>query len=639
MGIRRLLPLAVLGAAAVLAPAADAGADACPSGRSCYELSVPLDRSGEAPGTVRLWVERVPARRASRPPLFVLARGPGMSSTWFFGDDRIRWLFPRVRRERDIVVLDLRGTGRSSPLVCPALQEPPPAYWSTTDIAECGASLGPRSAFHSATDSAADIEAVRSLLGVDEIALFGDVDGADAALAYARDHPGRVERLLLQSPRSLDAYDALRRESLQTVPRILDEICGEGACRSSTPDAAADLRELVARLEEEPLTGFAIDDAGQGQPLAIAGQGLLSVFRAAEFDRTVLAMLPGALRNALRGDPLPLLRLSVHDGTDGEWRKSVRQMSFAANLAARCGERGLPWTSVTPFAERMPRAEWLAQGLSPGALGPFGLRTAFGGVIEHCAAWPAAPDPEPAALRPLPAVPTLIVAGGQSVTAPVEVARQVAAAIPGAHLLEVPGDGFDVLEEDREGCERAVVASFLVGGGPSPDRPWQCPGEGVEIRPVDPVPLSLDDLEPAGGSGTGDAGRTLAAVRRTIQDGFATLYREVMRRSPDGVVQGRTSVGALRAGTYELGDRELDADRRVRLHAASLIEGVRVTGWMSPYDSDLSESRGSFVVEGDAASPGRLILRHGVLSGQLGGREVEGELTMEFADVVGLAGG
>jgi hypothetical protein len=42
-------------------------------------MSVPLDRSGNVPGRVRLFVERIRARQrggATQPPLVVLAGGP-----------------------------------------------------------------------------------------------------------------------------------------------------------------------------------------------------------------------------------------------------------------------------------------------------------------------------------------------------------------------------------------------------------------------------------------------------------------------------------------------------------------------------------------------------------------------------------
>src|SRR5918997_1669437 len=84
-------------------------------GFACARLSVPLDRTGGAPGRVSLLVKRVRARRrggATRPPLVLLAGGPGQSATESFGGDSLGLLYS-VYRHRDLIPFDQRRTGRS----------------------------------------------------------------------------------------------------------------------------------------------------------------------------------------------------------------------------------------------------------------------------------------------------------------------------------------------------------------------------------------------------------------------------------------------------------------------------------------------------------------------------------------------
>ena len=55
-------------------------------------------------------------------PFFMLAGGPGDAPSFnacFFSR-----VFHDIRRKRDIVLVDLRGTGKSSPLLCPELGQP-----------------------------------------------------------------------------------------------------------------------------------------------------------------------------------------------------------------------------------------------------------------------------------------------------------------------------------------------------------------------------------------------------------------------------------------------------------------------------------------------------------------------------------
>src|SRR5262249_59756362 len=101
------------------APAADAAFAACGTNISCETVTVPLDRSGQVPGTVDLAVRKV---NASQTPgagaMFVLAGGPGQAATPLTAAFAAT-LGPALRT-RDLIVFDQRGTGLSGRLVCPS---------------------------------------------------------------------------------------------------------------------------------------------------------------------------------------------------------------------------------------------------------------------------------------------------------------------------------------------------------------------------------------------------------------------------------------------------------------------------------------------------------------------------------------
>jgi len=198
------------------------------SARSCARLTVPLDRSGTVPGTVILRVERQKAKRSTRPPLFLIAGGPGRSTTRTFDRDTVSDLFGTESRSRDIVLMDQRGTGGSGALDCPALQR---GQAKVAAIAECAARLGPRRDFYSSTDMADDIDAVREALGAEQIAIFGAAYGTHVALTYARRYPSRVDRIVLDSVHGPNGADVFQRSSMAAVPRVLNRLCGRRQCR------------------------------------------------------------------------------------------------------------------------------------------------------------------------------------------------------------------------------------------------------------------------------------------------------------------------------------------------------------------------------------------------------------------------
>ena len=117
-------------------------------GAQCGSLAVPLDQSGRVPGTLRLHIERIPARGTSRGALFVLEGGPGGSVTASRQDYAVA--FHRQLADRDLVLVDQRGTGLSGALRCPKLKIPDsaPALGQADLAAACATRLGAAAHFY-----------------------------------------------------------------------------------------------------------------------------------------------------------------------------------------------------------------------------------------------------------------------------------------------------------------------------------------------------------------------------------------------------------------------------------------------------------------------------------------------------------
>ena len=85
----------------------------------CGQLAVPENPAAPAGRKIELFVARIPAiNEHGRPdPLFLLAGGPGLAATTFYTG--VAPVFERLHRDRDIVLVDQRGTGGSNALNCP----------------------------------------------------------------------------------------------------------------------------------------------------------------------------------------------------------------------------------------------------------------------------------------------------------------------------------------------------------------------------------------------------------------------------------------------------------------------------------------------------------------------------------------
>ena len=260
-------------------------------------------------------------------------------------------LFGPILRTRDVIVIDLRGTGDSAVLRCPALERTQGTSVRAA-VGECAATLGPRRAFYTTRDNVADLDAVRAAIGAPQIALYGVSYGSQVALAYARSHPNRVDRLVLESVVPPGGPDPLLRSSFTAAPRVMRSFCAEVGCRSVTRDAGRDLVWLAGRLARRPLRGWTFDAHGLGHRATLTGIDLLDVVLSGDLDPTERAQVPGAVRNALRGDSAPILRLAGQ-GSDAGLGNDPRAFSAATFTATSCEEDQLPWVRTAAPADRL----------------------------------------------------------------------------------------------------------------------------------------------------------------------------------------------------------------------------------------------------------------------------------------------
>jgi pimeloyl-ACP methyl ester carboxylesterase len=618
----RVLALPVVAAVFVLALAAPAdGAlrfKRCGAfGFDCARLNVPLDHSGVVPGRVSLFVKRIRApRRPRRGALFVLAGGPGQSASAAFSGESLGALFPAFRN-RDLIVFDQRGTGRSGLLRCRAIERA--NLLDAGRAAEaCAEQLGARRAFYTSRDSADDIEAIRRELGVPKISLYGTSYGTKVALGYALRYPANVERLVLDSVVEAAGPNALYLDTFAAVPRALGAICRSG-CRAFTPDALADVAALVGRMAAGPLRGRLVDRRGRRRSAAMGRSDLFAVLLGGDFDPAMRAAFPGAVRAALDGDATPLLRLRRRAfALDGE-PPPPRLLSTALYAATTCEETPFPWARATPPdpAERVRQATLVAGGAPDAAFFPFDRDTAIhNDLVALCGRWPAAPVDPVFGPGPFPDVPVLLLEGEDDLRTPVENAQRVAAQFPHSALVVAPATGHSALGADPGGCTRRAFARFFQG------RPVQtrC-GRVRRVFPATPPPpTALRQVPPVRSVG-GLRGRTLTAVSLTLRDVAEDALSELIADLGDpDLARG----GGLRAGRYRL-----DGRGTLHLHGVAFVPGVRLSGRIARFTG--GRQRGRLRVGGPATPDGVLAVRRRRFTGHLGGVRVSARLAPAIA--------
>jgi pimeloyl-ACP methyl ester carboxylesterase len=631
MRIRSLLatglaaPLAACLLALAPAPSAQAlGFSACPHepGFACTTIAVPLNRSGAVPGTISLSVERLQAGLApSSSAVIGLAGGPGQAANPLASF--IAKAIAPALHSRDLIVYDQRGTGRSNPLNCEALQNPLALAGSGLAVGrlaeQCALQLGPaRGAFTSA-ESVQDIETIRQTLGYEKLVLYGTSYGTKVALEYAERYPEHVEALVLDSVVLPAGPDPFGLSTLQAVRPVLEELCSEGACAHITSDPVGDLAHLAAQLRTHALSGSVYDGSGRRHSDTLGEADLLGILEAGDLNPALRALLPAAVQSALRRDPDPLLRLKllseglipnvpVPPRGSGAEREASEEEDSALFLATSCEEKPFPWQRTASPATRGAEALAALHALPSAAFYPFDAATAWANsLIPACLNWPdASPAPPPTA--PPPNVPTLILSGAQDLRTPTANARVIAAQIPDAQLLLVPYTGHSVLGSDLSGCAETAVSDFFAGGvGGGPIQP--CKPVSNPFSPTPITPTRLASIKPVPGLG-GNRGRTLTAVLDTLVD----LERQVIGATlqVEQELPSGSSFGGLHGGYAKL------SSSAVRLHDFTFVPGVALSGTLPASEGKLHAI--TIRISGAAAAHGTVAIGSGErVTGTLGG--------------------
>ena len=137
---------------------------------------------------------------SSRIRLFVLAGGPGMAATTFYAS--AAFSFERIHRDRDIVLVDQRGTGQSNPLNC-ALDDDALYRASDAEVAadarRCLTTLEKTAhvEFYTTSVAVRDLDTVRAALGYARINLYGVSYGTRVAQHYVRRYPSQTRAVIL----------------------------------------------------------------------------------------------------------------------------------------------------------------------------------------------------------------------------------------------------------------------------------------------------------------------------------------------------------------------------------------------------------------------------------------------------------
>jgi pimeloyl-ACP methyl ester carboxylesterase len=415
----------------------------------CGTLTVYENRATKQGRQIDLNIVLLPALRADAQPdpLFFLAGGPGQGAAKLA--KTVREIFRRVQNDRDIVLVDQRGTGKSNPLACYNDDDSLRALTQSLDqaleeVKQCRAKYDADLTLYTTTIAMDDLDDVRAFLGYEKINVYGGSYGTRAALVYMRQHPDRLRSVILDgvAPTFMRLPLFFPRDTQRAFDLLVRDCEQDDGCRKAYPNLAARTTALMARLEkDQPTVHVTHPRTGERADIAIEPRLLANVIVSTLYSPMASALVPAVIAAAERNDFQSMLALAGI-GSGGE----EPNMAIGMQLSVIC-------------AEDAPRntADELKQQADSTLFGKYVMTI----QQQACEFWPRG-TVDPSFYEPLHSdIPTLVLSGEVDPVTPPTWGEQAASTLSRSKHVVLPGTGHTA---GGTGCGQRIMREFIEEG-------------------------------------------------------------------------------------------------------------------------------------------------------------------------------
>jgi len=371
-------------------------------------------------------------------------------------------MMSQIHEDRDIVLVDQRGTGKSNPLRCLT-----PEDESLTDeqviakLKACPETLDADLRFYTTEIAMTDLDEVRAALGYESINIYGASYGTRAALTYLRMFPEHVRTVTLDAV--VDSGFVMFVDAAEDGQASLEEFFAhceaDEACNSTFPKLRSEFNDLLLRLEESPVE-ITIPHPLTNQPL----------------DLTVTRqMITNMVFNTLYvPDLVATLPLSIHAAYADENYVPLISQAFLVDAGIYDGMfYAVTCTEDAPLISASEAAARCKQSV-------FGDRTVDFAAV--CADWPKGKVSPEFRTPVVSNVPVLILSGGADPITPPWHAEKVAENLTNEIHLVFSGMGHGNFSSR---CSTNIFKSFIASASI----------EGLDtscVKDIQPPPFFMD---------------------------------------------------------------------------------------------------------------------------------------------------
>lgn len=424
-------------------------------GAQCGELSVLEDPANPDGPYINLNILRLPAINPvpKGDPLFLIQGGPGGSSVDMAS--QVHFFFSEVRKNRDLVFIDQRGTGKSNPLSCDNLSEADLQLPETEQeklyiqhIKNCAEKYRAQVPFYTTPYAVMDLDAVRKALGYESVNLWGGSYGTRVVLEYMRTRPESLRTVVMDgvAPVHIALPKFFQRDAWAALMALNEECKEQGECQRLYGDVLIHAELINKRLHAAQKAGqptvvtYEHPRYQQATELVMTPKNFSMLVFMSLYSRDLTSLLPRALAEAAQGK----FRLLAALHALASEQSSFTGISEGMRYSIICNEDNY-------FINSQDVADAKA------FLGVNMLQD----MASICGFWPKAELPSEYFTPVKSQLPALLLSGGHDPVTPERWAQQVAQQLPNAKLLSAPGGNHIV---SMEGCMPQIIAQFIEQG-------------------------------------------------------------------------------------------------------------------------------------------------------------------------------
>lgn len=438
---------------------------------TCGYVLVPESYSQPESRTIKLFtaVFHAVAEEPAPDPVIYITGGPGEAAFEEDGGAGWWWFSEPFRRQRDFVVFDQRGVGRSRPsLDCPELDavaaqaRVAPRSTALIRAAEVDATRACRHRLrgagidldaYSTAEIAQDVITLASALEAERVNLMAISYGTRVALTALRQSPRSLRSLVLDSPYPPGVYDLAERPRLiARVYRQLYQDCSfDLLCAAAFPDLEQRFLRTVDALHARPAVLPAPDGGPQAQVTLTADMfvaSLSSAFLSLEDIRLLPAVISAA-----------------DEGSFDSVRQWVAPQVFASPTLSEGMRLSVECRENVPFSDHVVVAKRLRD------YAPYGGSSATEPEWTLCEQWDVGQVPASFHDPVAGTVPTLLLTGTYDPIAPPEWSYRQATTLSRATVLEFVNATHGVTTDVA--CAEDAAVAFL--DNPDQDVTRLCP--------------------------------------------------------------------------------------------------------------------------------------------------------------------